>query len=448
MLKAGIGASVDSARDGYGLADGSTVMYGHIARPTNANSIQSAYWSNIKLKPDCSIDTAYGNNGINFMSVSNPSYQVEKLEVVNRLPDGSAYLFGESTQPITYLDGTTSYKSGAVTVAKVLASGAADTAFGVKSTFVYSRAPTAANPFPDDMSVWDARVLPSGKLLVITLSGGPYFPFAILRFNADGSPDTTFGAGGRFVVANVKADEISSRFQLEAVRSIDVQADGKLLVAGATTGLGNAPTYYPAVVRFNTDFSVDTSYGDNGVTGLREGSSDERSIVRVLPDGKALLFGTGYVSSGASGAKGFRALTVTRLLSNGQIDLTFGTAGVTRIDTDAGKFGPDNSNDVTLRAATILPDGKIVMAGDTYNLDAADSSPAKKRHIGVVRLLPNGLPDPAFANGGVYSGLETANAADEVLKSVRVTPDGKLVVTATRTLPQSDSDWVLYRFTN
>ncbi len=93
-------------------------------------------------------------------------------------------------------------------------------------------------------------------------------------------------------------------------------------------------------------------------------------------------------------------------------------------------------------------DGKIVMAGDTYNLDAAAGTPEKLRHIGVVRLLANGTLDTGFATGGIFSGLETANAANEIVSSVRLTADGKLVVTATRELSQTDSDWVMYRFTN
>jgi hypothetical protein len=64
ILKAGIGASVDTVTDAYGQADGSSIIYGNIDQPENKESIQSAYWSNLKLKPDCSIDTRYGNNDV------------------------------------------------------------------------------------------------------------------------------------------------------------------------------------------------------------------------------------------------------------------------------------------------------------------------------------------------------------------------------------------------
>ncbi len=447
VLKAGIGPSVDVVTDAYGLADGSTVLYGNIDRPENVDSIQSAYWSNIKVKADCSIDTGYGNNGTNFLAVANPSYQVEALRFVSRMADGSSYLFGESVQQFTLASGTVTSSTGTTTVTRLLASGAQDGAFGIKTAFIKSL-PQATSPYPDGMTVNDAKVLPDGKLLVLAEGGGPYNPFAILRFNADGTPDASFATGGRYVVPNVTANALSTRFQFSRASAIDVQPDGKLLVGGYASGLNSAPSFYPGVLRLNTDMSVDTTYGNNGVNGLREGSVDYKAIIKALPDGKALLFGTGYISSGNTGAQGFQALTVTRLLNNGQIDLSFGTAGVTRVDIDGTKFAPRNSNVVQLRAATVLPDGKIVMAGDTYNLDAAANTPEKSRHVGLVRLLANGSLDTNFATGGVFSGLETTNAANEVVSSVRLTADGKLVLTATRELAQSDKDWVMYRFTN
>ncbi len=246
-LKAGVGPSVDVVTDAYGQADGSTVLYGNIDRPENVDSIQDAYWSNIKLSPDCSIDTGYGNNGVNYMAVSNPSYQVEALRVVGRMADGSSYLFGESVQPFTLPDGVVSSSSGTTTFTRLLATGAPDVTFGVKTAFIKSL-PQATSPYPDGMKVTDAKVLANGKLLVLTTGGGPYNPFAILRFNPDGTPDATFATGGRYVVSNVSATALSDRFQFSRSSAIDVQADGKILLGGYIAGRNNAPSFYPGVI--------------------------------------------------------------------------------------------------------------------------------------------------------------------------------------------------------
>jgi hypothetical protein len=90
----------------------------------------------------------------------------------------------------------------------------------------------------------------------------------------------------------------------------------------------------------------------------------------------------------------------------------------------------------------------MVLVSRVDYLDAASGAPGRLRHIGVVRLLANGTLDKNFAAGGVFSGLETSNAANEIVNSITLTEDGKVVVGATREITQGDSDWVMYRFTN
>jgi uncharacterized delta-60 repeat protein len=180
------------------------------------------------------------------------------------------------------------------------------------------------------MTVMDAKVLADGKILTVSVGGGPYTRFAIQRFTTAGAPDASFGVGGKLVVSNIVQDTFSKVFRVDLLSSIEALPDGKMLVAGVFTGLGNAPGFYPGVMRLNADLSVDTTWGKNGANGLAEGDVNGSPIVKGLPDGKALLFGTGNVSKVSSGVEGYLGLAVTRLLNNGQIDLSFGTSGVTR----------------------------------------------------------------------------------------------------------------------
>jgi uncharacterized delta-60 repeat protein len=447
ILKAGIGASVDTVTDAFGQADGSSIVYGNIDQPENKESIQSAYWSNLKLKSDCSIDTSYGNNGINFASVASPDYQVENLKWVTRLSNGTSFVFGESVQPYTLADGSSFSATDVTTFTKLLATGAVDTNYGLKVAPTKSL-PEATSPYPDGMTVTDAKVLADGKIITLSVGGGPYRPFAIQRFTAAGAPDASFGTGGKLVLSNIVQDAFSKFFRVDFLSSIEVLGDGKMLVGGVFTGLGSSPSFYPGVMRLNADLSVDTSWGTQGVSGLAEGDVNRSPIVKALPDGKALLFGTGNVSKGNSGADGYRALAVTRLLNNGQIDLSFGTSGVTRVDFDRGTFGPRNANVIALHAATVMTDGKILMAGDSYNQDAMQGTGGTFRHIGLARLTPDGALDPNFANQGVYSDYDAKSTVDDVLRSIRVTDDGKLLVTATHKTAGRDWDWAIFRFTN
>src|SRR5262249_4991667 len=105
---------------------------------------------------------------------------------------------------------------------------------------------------------------PDGKILV---AGSAYSPtpsnarrFALARYNADGSPDAAFGAGGA-VATSFAGAGIAEAF------AIAVQADSKIVAAGAVTFFpSNAPTRLNvAFIRYNSDGSLDSTFGSGGV---------------------------------------------------------------------------------------------------------------------------------------------------------------------------------------
>ena len=117
-----------------------------------------------------------------------------------------------------------------------------------------------------------------GKLLVAGSKSGD---FALLRYNADRnnpSLDTSFGASG-----SVTTDFGSST---DSGRSVTVQADGKILVAGYSNGDF-------ALVRYNSDGSLDTSFSNDGKLTTDFGSTtDYGQSVTVQADGKILVAGS------------------------------------------------------------------------------------------------------------------------------------------------------------
>ena len=97
--------------------------------------------------------------------------------------------------------------------------------------------------------------------------------------------------------------------------------NGKLLLGGYTDTNG---TFDFAVVRVNSDLSLDTSFGTNGSTIVDLGGSDVAEAMVVQPDGKILLAGD------TTSAAGIR-IGVVRLLAGGQPDTTFGHNGISII---------------------------------------------------------------------------------------------------------------------
>ena len=122
----------------------------------------------------------------------------------------------------------------------------------------------------------------------IVMAGGSANNFLLARYNADGSLDAGFGDGGLVTtdVGNGAADE---------ARGVAIQSDGKIVVVGyvfASHIPGNPINFDFALVRYNTDGSLDTSFGDGGkVTTDFNGLGDRAFAVAIQPDDKIVVVG-------------------------------------------------------------------------------------------------------------------------------------------------------------
>ena len=181
--------------------------------------------------------------------------------------------------------------------------------------------------------------LPDGKILAIgATDSGLDGDFLIIRYNADGSLDTTFDNDG-IVTTTVGASAAVAR---DAI----VQADGKIVVVGSA----GSDT---AVVRYNTDGSLDTTFG--GGTGIviedigSQAASDRGNSVALTSDGKILVAGS--ANDGSQDA-----FALTRLNSDGTLDTTFdGDGTVTTAITIS-----DTANDIVVQQ-----DGTILLTGQS-----------------------------------------------------------------------------------
>ncbi len=237
-----------------------------------------------------------------------------------------------------------------------------------------------------------------GKILLAGSSDGD---FAAVRYNSDGSLDTTFGSDG-IVTTDFGGSDYSS--------SITVQPDSKILLAG----LGNGNF---VLARYNSDGSLDTSFDYDGKLATDLGEYDYGHSIALQPDGKILVVGSND------------NFTLARYKSDGTLDTSFGYDGKLTIDFGGG----DHGNNVTVQA-----DGKILVAGRSY-----DFLP----DFALARYRSDGSLDTSFGYDGK---LTTDFGLVDYAYIVAIQPDGKILVGGNTSMGSSSghsySAFVLARY--
>ncbi len=284
--------------------------------------------------------------------------------------------------------------------------GSLDTSFGGGGVVITDIAGTADLGF-------DVAIQPDGKILVSgqTFNGTDY-DFALIRYNSDGSLDATFGTGGIVTTDFAGLDDHG--------KGMTLQTDGKILVTGVTN---NGADYDFALARYNSDGSLDASFGTAGLVTTGIGPGDDQAVdVAVQPDGKILVSGESF-----NGANSDFALV--RYNVDGSLDAGFGAGG--RVTTDFA-LGVDKGVRLTLQ-----PDGKILVAGHSFNGTDYD--------FALARYNADGSLDTGFGTGGK---LTTAiGASDDVAYNVAVQADGKILVSGDSD-NGSDDDFAVVRYNN
>ncbi len=246
--------------------------------------------------------------------------------------------------------------------------------------------------------------------------------FALVRYNADGSLDTSFGAGGR-----VKTDFFGGN---DMALGLVVQSDGKLVAAGFATHPSSGLDF--ALARYNTDGSLDTSFGISGISSTDFlGSSDWAFRLAIQPDGK--LVAVGGTFNAFTGGYDF---AIARYNTNGRLDTTFATFG------KAGVGSTDFSNGTDYALAVLVqPDGKILAGGLAYGPLSGSYE------FALARYRPDGSLDETFATFG-KKGLVTTDFFgdyDQIL-ALALQPDGKILGAGHAKHPKRNFEFALARY--
>src|SRR5215467_9786835 len=285
--------------------------------------------------------------------------------------------------------------------------GTLDTSFGTGGKV------TTAFDFPGNFdAVFTVVPQPDGKFVAVGTTVNLFADFALARFNANGTLDASFGTGGIVTTAFGISAEATSAV---------VQADGKIVAAGFAN-LNGGESF--ALVRYNSNGTIDTSFGTGGkVTTpfLSQGLSLAMAYsVAIQPDGKIVAAGNAAIGGGYDFA-------LARYNSNGTLDASFGTGG--QLTTDFA--GANDQAD----SVAVQPDGKIVAAG------AAGQFINRGFDFGVARYNSNGTPDTSFGTSGkATTDFAGSDDVPSEPSSIAFQGDGKIVVMGRTLVSVSPSD--------
>jgi len=186
---------------------------------------------------------------------------------------------------------------------------------------------------------YSVAIQSNGKIVVAGYSSGigSDREIAVLRYNTDGSLDSSFDSDGK-VTTTIGSDDLA--------KSVAIQSDGKIVVAGSSATGENSDF---ALIRYNSDGSLDSSF-DPAITPIGS-SSDFGNSVAIQSDGKIVVAG-----SSDNGAQ--RVFAVARYNTDGSLDSSFDSDGKVTTAIGSGDFA---------FSAAIQSDGKIVVVGSSNN---------------------------------------------------------------------------------
>lgn len=259
-------------------------------------------------------------------------------------------------------------------------------------------------------------VQPDGKLVVAGTSyNGTNNDIALVRYNADGSLDATFSSDG------IQTTDFSG--SNDNGRALVLQADGKLVVAG-TSNDGSQNRI--AVVRYNSDGSLDTDFDGDGKLLASVGSTNTigNSVIQQA-DGKLVVGGS--IRPGT-----IFQFALFRFNPSGQLDTTLNSTGYVTTALGTNDYSGSVGRSVIQQA-----DGKLILAGDAW-ITNQDSD------FALARYNADGSLDTSFSG----DGLQTTNISGvtDIACQVIQQRDGKLVVAGSGYMAPANADFIVVRY--
>ena len=277
-------------------------------------------------------------------------------------------------------------------LARYLSDGSLDESFGNLGKVI--------SDYPELMIVSSMALQSDGKIVVVGNlynSSASFSRFVLVRYDSNGILDSSFGIDGR-VITNISN-------KLDRITSIIIQNDGKIIASGTTSDDATYSDF--ALVRYNSDGTLDINFGANGIVVSSINTWDFGNAIALQDDNKIVISGSTSNEFNPVFGPDYDFL-VLKYDKYGVLDATFGNGGSVII-------GTTEANEKAL-SVKVMSDGKIVIGGEHHIM---------KYSFMISQLLPNGDADTSFGN----NGLVLNDLASQFIESVAMQIDGKFVIT-------------------
>ena len=243
--------------------------------------------------------------------------------------------------------------------------------------------------------------------------------FAVARYNANGTIDTTFGFDDPNDAGSLKTGwsvQSLEPYPNEKIVKIWAQSDGKILAAGQTqVGLD----VFFALARFQSTGFIDTTFAVNGhrTVPAITNYADIPADAVMQADGKIVIVGETLWDPIIGGGRSDKDFGIARLNADGSMDTTFWGDGTVGMD-----FG---LNDDFANAVTVDECGRILVAGQTG--DGTYATLSDPDDFALARFQPSGSLDSTFGTGGSFT--QSIGSVEDFAESIAVQPsDNKIVL--------------------
>ena len=308
---------------------------------------------------------------------------------------------------------------------RLLTDGTPDPTFGTNGIVITN--------FGGSEEIRGLAIQPDGRIVAVGSSVSTAGRrFAVARYTPDGTLDATFDTDGKVLTALPGRGGEATAVALETV------GDAVRIVVAGTAFTGAALTDEDvAVVRYNADGSLDTTFNGSGqVVLLNFGRPEFPSSVAIQADGKIVVGGT------ADSGNGTFDFLLVRIEATGALDGTFGVPAGSGDYTSGGQvttdfsdaFAPPIAADDVLGGIAIQPDGKIVAGGFAEDQETGAAT------FALARYEADGTLDPAFGAGGLARTPAGWGAALALRPDAKILLGGFAGLSRDFTLAQYDAD--------
>jgi uncharacterized delta-60 repeat protein len=307
---------------------------------------------------------------------------------------------------------------------RYLPSGSPDSSFGVGGKVLTS--------FAGFSAAANAVALDqNGKVVVVGEADGY---FGVARYNPDGNLDTSFGN----IYAQGKVKVSFPSCGSSEAHAVAVDSSNRIVVAGTTFCSGYTGSAW-ALARLSSNGLLDSSFGSSGKVitsfasddGLGEFDKEVAGAIAVDSSGKIVVGGHAYWGAYENG---YTALVVARYSTTGNLDSSFARDGSGSVGIFPDVRSWDEQNETN--ALAIDANGRIVIAGKVYS--------GVGHHFALARLTSNGVLDPSFGEAGEV--LTSFGWVSSEAHAIKITSAGKILTAGAAGYNSSLSVFALARY--